>query len=68
MGQAMAIARTPRATWAGQIDALPDGCDRLDCTGERSCQRRIREYLRMQYRIAARREARRAPGAAAGTP
>lgn len=56
MGQALAIGRTPREIWGGQIDALPDGCDRSDCTGERSCQRRIREYLRMQYRIVTHRQ------------
>lgn len=46
------IARLPRIQWKDAIDALPDGCDKPDCTGERSCRNRVRQYLRDQVAIA----------------
>jgi hypothetical protein len=49
------IARMPRVQWKAELDALPDGCDRPDCTGVRSCQQRVRQFLRDQVAIAKRR-------------
>ena len=58
MGQALAIARTPRESWAHQIEQLQVGCGFADCGEPRSCRERIREYLRMQWRMAELRDKR----------
>lgn len=57
MGQALEIASRPRAEWAAAIDRVRLECPHADCTGGMGCQQRIREYLQMQWRMLARREA-----------
>jgi len=57
MDQALEIARLPKAQWAGAIDRVRVTCPYADCTGGIGCQQRIREYLQMQWRMLARREA-----------
>ncbi len=57
MDQALEIARLPKAQWAGAIDRVRVVCPHADCTGGMGCQQRIREYLQMQWRMLARREA-----------
>ena len=56
MGKALEIGRTPRASWASQIDQLPDGCSRAECGRPKNCRERIADYLRTQYRVQALRE------------
>lgn len=54
---------TPPERWGVQIDALPTECPHADCGQPKNCQQRIREYLRVQWRLQkhhAEREARRA--------
>ncbi len=57
MGQALKIARLPKAEWAAAIEAMPVTCPRADCTGGMGCQQRVGEYLRMQWRMLVRRDA-----------
>lgn len=57
MGQALEIARRPREEWAEAIARVRVECPHSDCTGGIGCQQRIREYLQLQWRMAARREA-----------
>lgn len=51
MHHARRIVALPRDQWADQIAELPDGCEHADCGAPRNCRERIREYLRMQWRI-----------------
>lgn len=57
MGQALDIAQLPRDQWAAAIAKVRVECPHADCTGGIGCQQRIREYLQMQWRMLARREA-----------
>lgn len=57
MGQALEIARLPRGQWGGAIDRVRVECPHDDCTGGIGCQQRVREYLQMQWRVLACREA-----------
>jgi hypothetical protein len=41
----------PDTKWAGLINKLPDSCAYADCGEPRSCQQRLREYLRVQWMI-----------------
>jgi hypothetical protein len=58
MGQALRIARSHRQGWKHQIEQLPETCPHTDCGLPHSCRQRIAEYLRMQWRMAERRDAR----------
>ena len=58
MHKALDIAKRPRAEWSGMIDKLPTNCEHADCGEPRNCQQRIREYMRMQWKIQNRREKR----------
>lgn len=58
MDQALAIAQTARADWAAAIAKVPETCPRSDCTGGVGCRERIADYLRVQWRMAERREGR----------
>lgn len=64
MGRALAIAETPRPQWRQAIEALPESCPAADCTGGIGCRARVADYLRIQWRMIAVREA-RAPRSAA---
>ncbi|WP_298233627.1 hypothetical protein [uncultured Azohydromonas sp.] len=57
MGLAIEIARRPRSEWADAIARVRPQCPHSDCTGGIGCQQRIREYLQLQWRMLARREA-----------
>jgi hypothetical protein len=58
MQSALQIAQTlPRAQWGDVTAALPEACPHSDCTGETGCRERVRDYLRTQYRMQARRDA-----------
>lgn len=57
MDQALSIARLPRDSWAAEIQKLPAACMHADCGQPRSCRERIADYLRVQYRMQASREA-----------
>jgi hypothetical protein len=59
MHHAMAIAKQPRATWGEASERLPECCPNTDCTGDKGCRERVREYLRTQYRMQSRRDANR---------
>lgn len=65
MGQALAIAETPRPQWRDAIEALPEACPHADCTGGVGCRARVADYLRIQWRMIAAREARNGRSAAA---
>lgn len=56
MGAALRIAQRPRDTWAAAIDQIPERCPSSDCTGKEGCRERVRDYLRVQYRMLARRQ------------
>lgn len=56
MHHALAIAAKPRAQWAEQIKALPDGCAHADCGAPRSCRQRITSYLRGQWHARPKRK------------
>ncbi len=58
MHHALAIAAKPRAQWQEQIAKLPDGCGHTDCGAPHSCRERVADYLRVQWRMQVRREAR----------
>lgn len=51
MDKALKIAQHPKEQWAGMIERLPDGCEHADCGEPRNCRERIREYMRMQWKI-----------------
>ena len=58
MHRVLDIARdTPEADWPSAIAALPAACERADCGAPRSCRDRAADYLRMQWRIRRRLEA-----------
>lgn len=56
MHRALEIANLPVETWGDAIERVPDTCAHADCTEFKSCRARIREYLRMQYRMHSRRQ------------
>lgn len=58
MHHALAIAAKPRGQWQGQVAKLPDGCAHADRGAPRSCRERVADYLRVQWRMQVRREAR----------
>lgn len=60
MHHAMSIALQPRDGWGSATDTLPTVCPHADCTETRGCRERVRDYLRTQYRMQARRDATRA--------
>lgn len=62
MHHARRIQQSPPADWGRLIDSLPTACPHADCGQPKNCQQRIREYLRMQYRITAALEARQRAG------
>jgi len=50
-------ARTPRAEWKAQIEALPVDCPHPSiCTGGVGCRERVADYLRVQFGAQAQRE------------
>jgi hypothetical protein len=51
MHHARRIMAQPDTKWAGLINKLPDSCAYADCGEPRSCQQRLREYLRVQWMI-----------------
>lgn len=52
MHHALAIAATPEATWAGQIQRIPDVCPCPEqCGKPLSCRERNADYLRVQWRM-----------------
>lgn len=54
---ALNAARTPRAQWKAQIDALPVACQHPDvCSGGVGCRERAADYLRVQFKAQAQRE------------
>lgn len=57
MHAALDIARAPESEWPGRIAALNAECSRLDCGAPHSCRERAADYLRMQWRIRRRLEA-----------
>ena len=59
MHHAMSIAQQPRASWGEASEKLPEVCPNSDCTGAMGCRERVRDYLRTQYRMQARRDATR---------
>lgn len=59
MGRVLEIAALPRSAWAAEIEAIPDACGRPDCGQPNSCQKRARDYLRIQWLIAERRAAKK---------
>lgn len=60
MNHARRILELPEAEWPRQIDALPTVCPHADCGQPKSCQQRIREYMRVQWRLRRHHEARQA--------
>ena len=59
MHHAMAIAQQPRDSWGPATDTLPTVCPHADCTDARGCRERVRDYLRIQYRMQACRDSKR---------
>jgi len=50
-------ARTPRAEWKAQVEALPVECPHpAICTGGAGCRERVADYLRVQFKAQAARE------------
>lgn len=50
-------ARTPRAQWKAQIDALPEACQHPEvCTCAAGCRAHVAAYLRVQWRAQERLE------------
>ena len=45
------IDSTDRERWGDEIDKLPTECPHTDCGQPKNCRERIREYLRVQYRL-----------------
>lgn len=57
MHRARAIANTPNATWAEQIQKIPDVCPSpQECGQPHSCRVRNAAYLRVQWRMHGKRE------------
>lgn len=57
MHHALAIATQPRAQWQVLLGKLPEACPHADCTGGVGCRERVADYLRVQWRMLAAREA-----------
>lgn len=54
---ANSASRTHRSEWKAQIEAQPETCPHLDiCTGGMGCRARVADYLRVQFKVQARRE------------
>lgn len=58
IGQALRIAEHPRVAWKALLEKLPEACPHAGCTGAQGCRERVAEYLRVQYSLQVRREAR----------
>lgn len=58
MGEALRIAETPRAGWQVKLAEISVVCPHTDCSPGGGCRQRIADYLRVQYRIQVRKEAR----------
>lgn len=56
--RALEITELPRSEWQAAVEALPDSCAHTDVCGQpHSCRKRISAFLRVQWQIAARKEA-----------
>ncbi len=58
MHNARRIMDAPLDQWGAQIGQLPTVCPHTDCGEPKNCQLRLRDYLRMQYRLIKHHEAR----------
>jgi len=63
MGIARQLSSMPESEWDELVANLPDGCEKVDCTGQRSCRQRVAEYIEMQRRIRGMIGAPKAPDA-----
>jgi len=57
MSRVLDIARLPQADWSARIAAIPEGCEHADCGAPRCCRERAADFLRMQWRIQRRLDA-----------
>jgi hypothetical protein len=51
MSVARDLAALPESKWNALLKKLPDSCDKPDCTGVRSCRKRVGDYVAMQRAI-----------------
>lgn len=51
LDHALRIGQLPPEQWRSEVEKLPIGCERSECTGVRCCRTRTRQFLEDQWKL-----------------